>query len=43
MPASYGFGHLLKKKIGAVLQGLWDLSSLTMDRTQTPCIGLAES
>ena len=45
MPASYGFGHLLKKKLSfkkilAVLQGLWDLSSLTMDQIQTPALDL---
>ena len=27
----------------AVLQSIWDLSSLTKDRSQAPCIGSKES
>ena len=39
--------NILIKKIFfnfmATLHGMWDLGSLTRDRTHTPCIGSAES
>ena len=41
--SSYLFFFLIKKKVMATLQGMQDLTFLTMYQTRTPCIGSAES
>ena len=40
---SSGLTARLKQLFLAALHGMWDLSSLTRDRTCAPCIGSAES